>query len=245
MISKTSISSSSLKAVVCVLAVATGIVAVGGVESAYACSLTVHCHAQWYAQWWAWPGITGDREEYGVKSTLDTNSINDDNGENNFIVQSQWIVHPFGKWVEIGVIQGDHPGCPTLAENTEKYYWLSWDGTLSGNEPVIEGECVSMPSVASVTTELSDTNKDGVWLFKVGSTTLATHTNDFGKGFVQIGGESIDSDNTLDGDFTSLQYYDTAWNTWTHHREQIQGTGLDIVECSASSANVGDNPSCP
>ena len=99
----------------------------------------------------------------------------DDYGSNNFIVQAQWIVHNSGKWVEIGVIQGDFPGCPTLAESNEKYYWISWDGSVnSANEPIIGGECVIIPSVSSTTVELSDTDKDGDWIFKVGTTTIAT-----------------------------------------------------------------------
>lgn len=225
--------------------IGTGLFMVGGIDAVFACSLSDHCYAQWYAQWYVWPGVTGDREEYGVKSTMNTVEISDDNGSNNFIVHAQWIVHNSGKWVEIGVIQGDFPACSTLAENTEKYYWLSWDGRFDlQGDPIIEGECVLVPSVGSATVEVSDTDKDGDWIYKVGSTTISTETNGFGKGYVQIGGESVDAENTLDGDFSSLEYYDTAWHTWTHHREQISGTGLDIEECSASSANVGDNPSC-
>ena len=225
--------------------IGTSLLMIGGIDAVSACSLANHCYAQWYAQWYAWPGITGDREEYGVKSTMNTVEISDDDGLNNFVVHAQWVVHNSGKWVEIGIIQGDFPGCPTLAEHAEKYYWTSWDGTFDSNgEPVVEGECVSTPSVGSATVELSDTNKDGDWTYKVGSTTINTKTNDFGKGYLQVGGESTGADNTLDGDFSSLKYYDTAWRAWTHHRDQIAGSALDIEECSASSANVGDDPSC-
>ena len=183
--------------------------------------------------------------EYGVKSIMNTVEISDDGGSNNFVVHAQWIVQNSGKWVEIGIIRSDFPACPTLAESTEKYYWTSWDGSIdSSGDPMVEGECVSIQSVSSSVMELSDTNKDGNWIYKVGSTIISTETNNFGKGYVQIGGESVDAENTLDGDFSTLKYYDTTWHTWTHHREQIAGTGLDIVECSASSANVGDNASC-
>ena len=218
---------------------------IGGIDPASACSLSNHCYAQWYTQWYMWPGFTGDRQEYGVKSTMNTVEMSDDSGSNNFVVHSQWMVHHTGRWVEIGTIQGDFPGCPTLAENTERYYWISWDGSIDSNgNLIIEGECVSAPSVSLATVELSDTDRDGDWIYKVGSTTINTETNGFGKGYVQIGGESTDADNTLDGDFSSLQYYDTAWQTWTHHREHVIGAGLNIEECSASSANVGYDPSC-
>lgn len=225
--------------------IGTGLLIIGGVDAVSACSLSNHCYAQWYAQWSIWPGITGDREEYGVKSTMNTVEMSDDDGPNNFVVHAQWIVHNSGKWVEIGIIRGDFPGCPALAEHAEKYYWISWNGTFGSNgEPAVEGECVSAPSVGSATVELSDTNKDGDWTYKVGSTTINTETNDFGKGYLQIGGESTDANNTLDGDFSSLKYYDTAWRTWTHHRDQVAGSAMGIEECSASSANVGDDPSC-
>ena len=225
--------------------IGTGLLMIGGVDAVSACSLSSHCYAQWYAQWHVWPGITGDREEYGVKSTMNTVEISDSNGSNNFVVHAQWIVHNSGKWVEIGIIQGDFPGCPTLAEHTEKYYWTSWDGSVDSNDNlIVKGECMSILSVGSSTVELSDTNKDGNWIYKVGSTTINTKANNFGKGYLQIGGESTDADNILDGDFSSLQYYDTEWRTWTHHRDQVIGTELGIEECSASSANVGDDPSC-
>lgn len=231
--------------VVVLVILGTSLLMTGGINTAFACSISNHCYTQWNAQWSIWPGITGDREEYGVKSKMNTVDISDNNGSNNFIVQAQWIVHNSGKWVEIGIIQGDFPGCPTLAENTEKYYWISWDGsTNSDGNAMIKGECVSVPSVRATIVELSDTNKDGKWTYIVDSITINTTTNEFGKGYVQIGGESTNADNTLDGDFSLLKYYDAAWHAWTHHREQVIGSGLDIEECSTSSANVGDDPSC-
>lgn len=120
----------------------TGLLMIGGTDAVSACSLSNHCHAQWYAQWSIWPGITGDRED-GVKSTMNTVEISDNDGLNNFVVHAQWILHSSGKWVEIW-IRDDFPGCLTLAEYAEKYYWISWDGTFDSNgEPMIEGECVS------------------------------------------------------------------------------------------------------
>lgn len=226
-------------------AIGAGLLMVGGLDPASACSLSNHCYVQWHAQWHVWPGFTGDRQEYGVKSTVNTVEMSDDSSSNDFVAHSQWMVHHTGGWVEIGTIQGDFPGCPALAENTERSYWISWDGSIESNgNLMIEGGCVSAPSVSSATVELSDTDRDGDWVCKVGSTTISTGANGLGKGYVRIGGESTDADSTLDGDLSSLQCYDAAWQAWAHHGEHVIGAGLNIEECSASSTNVGDDPSC-
>ena len=78
---------------------------------------------------------------------------------------------------------------------------------------------------------------DGTWNFIVGSTTVTSFENDFGKGWVKIGIESADRDNTVDAKFTNLDYYDSRWNDW--ESAKIIKSVTDITRCSADSFVLG------
>ncbi len=136
--------------------------------------------------------------------------------------------------MELGVIQGDYPDCPSNAESTKRYYWISRDGTYDANgDENIEGGCVITLNVANNVIKLEDTNMDGTWNFIVGSTAVTSFENDFGKGLVKIGMESTDPDNTVNSKFVNLDYYDNRWNDWESAR--IIKSVTDITRCSADS----------
>ncbi len=78
---------------------------------------------------------------------------------------------------------------------------------------------------------------DGTWNFVVGSTTVTSFENDFGKGWVKVGMKSTDRDNTADAKFTNLDYYDSRWNDW--ESAKIMKSITDITRCSADSFVLG------
>ena len=191
-----------------------------------------HCYTRAIAQWCF---ITcGDREESGLKGSNIIPSTLPSTQTSHWTANPFWVTFPDNDWVEVGWIKGGGGPCGT--ETTAEHYQIRVEGGS------LTSYCLSA-SAGTDNYELSDTNKDKQWHLIVNSNTR-TSDQDYDKGKLLTGGESIHSSNAMDGFVSGLQYYDTQWRNWDNARTQVDPNyGFDWCT-QPTSFEYGDNPSC-
>lgn len=193
-----------------------------------------HCYAVIHAEWEVWPFV-GLREESGNKgtntlpSTLPTTS-----GDDHWVANPFWVIFPDADFVEVGWIKGDGI-CGD--HSTAEWYWVKWEDNVPSHG------CISSPS-SGVTYELSDTDKNKTWSLKIAGTQRTTSTQDYDKGWLDVGSEYRANNISHDGKSQSLQYYDTQWRDWDDAGQTETGQ-YSVDYCTyPTSFEHGDNPSC-
>lgn len=193
-----------------------------------------HCYAQIHAEWESWP-FSGLREESGNKgsnnlpTTLPTTS-----GDDHWVANPFWVVFPDADFVEVGWIKGDGI-CGD--HSTAQFYWTIRDDNN------ITFQCYTSSS-GFTDYELNDTDKNKTWSLKIDGNQKTTSSQDYNKGWLNVGSEYRANDIVNDGKSQSLQYYDTQWRDWDHARTTQTGQ-YSIDWCTEpTSFEHGDNPSC-
>lgn len=158
-----------------------------------------HCWAEEYNQ------VTN----YGNSFTTIITNLVASNCNDYFATVEQWIRLPNGDWLESGFTTGTFNGSCISNE-------ISFHGGQVGSYFEVNDGTATIGSTK--TYEVSDTNKDKTWLYKINSSTVGTKTVTYTSGTgQQVGAETTDDLVTIPKThiWDIQMYKTTGWSFWT------------------------------